>query len=478
VGECHCSKATTRLAPFRFSLPELLPPIFGRFTKESSGLNAGKRGRDMLQIGINVWSASLSGTMPQSMAQVILASEPNGLAIGADGSMSIKDVSTPSNNMNGDITEKFSAYPSTKWLIGENGLYSSGTNLRPEYNASGSILGLRVEGQRTNLALRSQEINNGSWTRNRLSTVTTDAITAPDGALTAEKIVEDTTSGQHYVQQVITTVASSVYTASAFFKAGERSVAIIASDGFRANFNLTNGTVSETAGSPIASSITPVGNGWYLCALTFAAADTSQNFQLATCNAPTGFSYLGDGVSGLHIWQAQYELGVAVSSPIPTTSAQVTRSADDLTLATSLFGFSSTEGSLCATFRPSDISSECRAVQLDDGTENERFSLGNDSSGAGMLAVVDGGAGQTGPLTAGTVNTTDHEELAASWGTDDFKLSSDGGAASVDTAGSLPTVTTLRLGCGNSFVSPLNGHLKRLMILPRKMSAAELQSWP
>ena len=93
-----------------------------------------------------------------SLAALMLLNETNGVAIDfTDLSMQIKDTITPANVFSGDPNSKLTyTSPSTKWILGANGIYTSGTTLRTEYNASGTALGLRVEEARTNLFLNSR----------------------------------------------------------------------------------------------------------------------------------------------------------------------------------------------------------------------------------------------------------------------------------------------------------------------------------
>ena len=63
---------------------------------------------------------------------------------------------------------------------------------QPRVESSGGVLGLRVEGARTNSVLRSQELDNAAWTLDFagggvIPTRTANAATAPDGTPSAER---------------------------------------------------------------------------------------------------------------------------------------------------------------------------------------------------------------------------------------------------------------------------------------------------
>lgn len=88
----------------------------------------------------------------------LLRRERAGFAIDfTDMSMVVRDPFTPTNNFVGDPNSKLTyASPSTKWIRGADGLFTSGTTLRTEFDAAGNALGLRIEEARTNLFLNSR----------------------------------------------------------------------------------------------------------------------------------------------------------------------------------------------------------------------------------------------------------------------------------------------------------------------------------
>jgi hypothetical protein len=169
------------------------------------------------------------------------------------------------------------------------------------------------------LLLRSEEFDNAAWTKTR-SSITSNTIVAPDGTLTGDKLVEDTTaSNTHQVSQPASLTAGT-HTYSIFAKAGERSVlqtfrSNLNIDLFTHTFNLSTGTASGTG-----ASIVSVGNSWYLCISTVtvnATGSTGINFSI---NNGSTNSYTGDGTSGIYLWGAQLEQSTTVGEYIPTTS--------------------------------------------------------------------------------------------------------------------------------------------------------------
>ncbi len=202
--------------------------------------------------------------------------------------------------------------------------------------------GLLVEGQRTNLLLRSAEFDNSAWAKAG-STVTANAVVAPDGTLTADKLIENTATSYHGLIQVTPFVSGTPYTVSVFAKAGERSIVGIQASSWSnpndrgLNFNLATGVVSLAYNGAVASdgTITHVGGGWYRCTATFVSDTTSSGLGILFLAKAVNDTapHTGDGTSGIFIWGAQLEAGEFPTSYIPTTSAQVTRTADRPTLA-------------------------------------------------------------------------------------------------------------------------------------------------
>lgn len=158
----------------------------------------------------------------------------------------------------------------------------------------------------------SEDFTNAAWTKYQ-STITANAIVAPNGTTTADKLIETATIGDHQVTRSFAATDNTAYTWSAYAKAGERS-------NFRlylqnkagtfnlADFDLSTGTITATSG--VTAVITPVGNDWYRCSVscnvgTGATASPAAILSYATISA-------GSGTNGLYIWGAQIEGSTSV----------------------------------------------------------------------------------------------------------------------------------------------------------------------
>jgi hypothetical protein len=335
-------------------------------------------------------------------------------------------------------------------------------------------LGLLVEESRTNLALRSGDISNAAWSKLNAS-VTANAAVAPDGTLTGAKIVEDGTLNQHGVLQTLTVVSGSAYTQSVFAKAGERTWLYMTEGNnvtATAWFNLATGalgTVSGT-GSPSAT-ITPLGNGWYRCALTFTPIATSANIQVRPTTANGSSSaYQGDGASGLYAWGGQLELGAFSTSYIPTTSASATRAADVSTMVLAAMA----QGTMFVNALASvNDGSSRRAVSINDGTVNNEIST-NLLTATSKCVVVTGG------VTQASINLTSPgwvgpKKTAIAFALNDFAATSNSDAPVIDSSGTVPTTTTLDIGqvAGSAFFC---GYIRQVIIYNSRLPNAQLQA--
>lgn len=407
-----------------------------------------------------------------SLAAADILTEGAGLSFVADDmSASVKGHTT---NFDGDANGLFTySSPSTKYVRNSAGILVPGTTMRCDHDASGNKLGLLIEEQRTNLLLRSAEFDNASWTKTN-TTVTADQVAAPDGTVSADKIEATSTTSE--MRQDVTVTGTSA-TLFAFFKKGNSPtgmnvLAIRSQTGgttlLAASINLDTGAITYITGSSGAVAV-DWGNGWWLFYMT--ATITSGH----TIRGPVGNngSAIASGAFS-YIWGAQLEAGSFPTSYIPTAGSQVTRAVDTITLATSAFPFSALAGILAIEGRTPAGAGTHDLAQIDDGTANERIRIVRNSSNEIHCIVTDGGVDQC-DLNLGAVANGTAFKVAFSWAANDFAASLNGGAVQTDTSGTLPTVTTLRLGSGNS--AYWNGHVRKLRQLPRnRTSNAELQA--
>lgn len=176
-----------------------------------------------------------------------------------------------------------------------------------------------------NMVANSQAINN--WTLIG-STVSSDATTAPDGTLTADKVVETATTGEHLAYTGLTAEDGAGYVFSIYAKAAERSWLYLRNTettGKGVWFNLSNGTIGTSDPGRIGT-IQSVGNGWYRCSVYAAGIAGFWVVAINVASADNTYSYSGTAGNGIYVWGAQLERVTYQTAPrayIPTTSAAV-----------------------------------------------------------------------------------------------------------------------------------------------------------
>jgi hypothetical protein len=335
---------------------------------------------------------------------------------------------------------------------------------------TGECLGRSVWESRTNLLLYSEEFDNAYWTKSNV-TISTNQIIAPDGTLTADKMVEDATLNQH---RIFRAIDGSTKNVSIYAKAAERSyIGLFAAVGTRTYFNLSAGTIG-TVSSGSTATIESVGNGWYRCSLYNAHPTNSGLVQLSTDG--TTETYTGDGVSGVYIWGADLEAGTFATPYIPTVASTVTRIADSAVITGTNFSswYNPSEGCFVASALTENTTSSGSALSAEDGTTSNRTQVRINSSSALSLTVVVAGTIQV-SMTNGSFAANVYKIGAASYKFNDYAISCDGAAVSTDTTATVPVVNQLVIGGGTSQNS-LNGYLKRLTYYPQALTSANLQA--
>lgn len=145
-------------------------------------------------------------------------------------------------------------------------------------------------------------------------TISSNTTTAPNGTLTADKLIPNTTSAQHRIFNQTSFLGDGVL--SVYAKAdGYNFLSLGASGGVAGAtiiFNLANGTISGTA-SGFTPAIENVGNGWYRCSILNSTMGSGGNisYWIIARNANSAADYVGDDVSGILIWGAQLVQGTA-----------------------------------------------------------------------------------------------------------------------------------------------------------------------
>ena len=198
-------------------------------------------------------------------------------------------------------------------------------------------MGLLLEQPRTNAFTYSEQFDNAAWSKLTCS-ITPNVWRAPDGTLTADKLVEDSTASEvHWLSRTPPTLTdNTLSTYSVYARAGERSLFGVGIQKKNATtaytyFNLATGAVGSI-GSGVLARIEKFADGWYRCIVNFNPLSGGTVPVVRVFGPPSETSsWSGDGASGIYLWGAQFETDrVFHTSYIPTVASTVQRNNDSL----------------------------------------------------------------------------------------------------------------------------------------------------
>lgn len=375
---------------------------------------------------------------------------------------------------------------STATRINDKGLIETVASGAPRIDYDPVTLackGLLIEESRTNLLTYSQDFDNAVWTKSR-SSVSANATTAPDGTVTADKLVEDTSTNSHLVEEVTTVTSGVAYTYSAFVKAAERTEVLVQmyiGASFGVVVNLSTGAFVTNSGSPTSTSIQALPNGWYRVSVTATSLTTGNGYCDIYPRSGSTAIYTGDGTSGLYIWGAQLEAGSFATSYIPTTSAQVTRAADAASMTGTNFSswYRQDEGTFVVEFTTSITTTSAyrRVIDANDGTNPNTINLEFDGSGTGKFAESVGNSTNQAFVISDVKSANTGIKAAFAYKVNDISAAFDGTLATSDTSASLPTCTQLNIGSSpTGSVNYMIGHIARIAYYPQRLPNATLQA--
>lgn len=366
--------------------------------------------------------------------------------------------------------------------IGPTGLVESVANgaLRHEWDSKTlDYLGILIEESRTNLVLQSNGIAGaGGVFEPQEATATLNAGVSPSGSADATRLIESATTATHRLRWWSVgsqLAASSAYTFSCHAKAGERASLTLILGG-SASFHLTTGAI--TADQGVVAGMRTLPNGWWRCWITVTTpsipSSGSPYADIRIGNGSTT-SYLGDGASSIYVWGAQLEAGAFPTSYISTATSASTRAADVLTRSTAGW-YRPDEGSWMGEWFTRAPGATAWALLASLGSAyTDVLLLGIVGTGTGMFRVRAGGADQCNFW--GAVPDGLHRHALA-YRANDFAYAADGGAAQTDSTGAVPALLGQTLYVGRSSTgdgSYANGHIRRLVYFPKRLTNAQLQ---
>ena len=370
---------------------------------------------------------------------------------------------------------------------------SSATDYIATYDGArtvGEPLGLLVEESRTNYYAHSQDfLNTSTWSKDVNLVVAADtSITDPTGGTGAFKLSEAAptgSSGQASLNTAspYTAAVGEVTTLSVFARpisGGTNELVLTQWGEGYVSFNLNNGTIAYQTGDETGE-ITPAGNGWYRCSMRVTETNSGSgvyyyDYIMAGSGSFQSGSqlYTPSGKDCFHIFGAQVEVGAGATSYIPTSGASVTRAADDITLATSSFGYNTAANTVLASFTMQEGTAASPGVfRLDDGGNNYRELAWYDRASTDLRmqsreSSVTNWTPQTGLTTPfSRVIAMRHNGTVA-------QDAIDGALGSAQTLAAAPTTTRTTLYLGANGTNVMTGHIRRFTYWPRAINDASL----
>jgi hypothetical protein len=354
---------------------------------------------------------------------------------------------------------------STATYFDATGVMRSAASNAPRWDydpVTHALKGLLIEESRTNLWLYSADASNAAWLESggivAAPVVTGNQVAAPDGTVTAARVVYPAVSGAGAWTQVTQqiAVAANSYAFSVWLRGnvgGERLYLMTTVDAvtyYRQQATLTTAWQRFTL-------ITPSINGGYYWQIGTDLRDVGQT------SAPA---------QTIYIWGGQLETGAFATSYIPTTAAAVTRAADVATVPTGAWFNAAGTGTAAIEFNPSGVAPAAYPRLFADAASSKGLYLNSSL----QFGVFDGGtiAATSNAATLGAVSKA-AGTLPASSGTSTFVLNG-GPSASVALSIGFGSTSTFKLMGDNTAFDYADGYIRHARYWPRALTNAELQS--
>jgi hypothetical protein len=328
----------------------------------------------------------------------------------------------------------------------------------------------------------SEDFTNANWSGGNYTIVAND-LTSPDGTQNADKFTTTSTSVENNMRisniSILANIGSS-YTTTIFAKKGTGNFLRIrnlfvtngGTDG-NAWFNLNTGAVGTVQSSQTAS-IQDMGNGWYRCSLTGVVGLVNSvsfiDFGFTNTDAT---KFPSSNVNG-YVWGAQLEAGSYATSYVPTTTASVTRVADDCVKSSASSIIGQTEGVIYINwdYKNSGSSLGNLPICLDGGSGNEVYFYA-DTNGNYSCEMYLSNAQQF--SFSGSLGSFGTKKIAIAYKQNDFALYVNGVQIGTDNSGSVPAMDRLYIGrfYGNTTSNIASG-VSEVLLFKTRLTNAQL----
>jgi hypothetical protein len=371
----------------------------------------------------------------------------------------------PSTSSVGDFTV---TRATTATRVNASGLIESVASGIPrlDYFASGGVVGcpaLLVEPSAQNLCLQSEAFNT-TWTlvtggTGLLPVITANAVVAPDGTTTADRIVFNRGAGNSssdfsQIQQVVNLAVSGTYTLSVYAKA-TTSGDVGKQFYIRAKNNLVSGSLTS---SWVRYTNTETG-----------VASGNTNVIIGNRGA-----FTADNSVSVDLWGAQLETGSVATSYIPTTTASVTRNADVISVSGAVSGsIGQTEGTLYAEV---DVSRETLSsiITIDDGDTSDFINIIKNANLTIRVRIRRASGTITSIITSSAVAVGVHK-IALGYKNGDYALYIDGVSAGTSTdSTNYPATSLTQCVLSNTNYGPFNDRIRAAALYTTRLTDTQL----
>ena len=357
--------------------------------------------------------------------------------------------------------------------LGSDGLlkFAAEDEPRIEYGSDGSLKGLLIEEQRTNLFNNSNDPNlvdgGGSFL-----TVSANTEDDPAGSASASLITAQN-ANSFFGPRFTSGATGQVYTASFIVKnngsAQSRILVRNSIDAADITVSWDGATLTSTTDTSGSSSTEPLGSNYYRISVTYTATEGTQR--------PRIYPDTIDGSNSLVVYAWQLEAGSFATSYIPTSGSQVTRSADLASIPVSAFGYNQDAGTIVveySTFHTYTGSPYPRVVTLSQVGAASRTSVEILGYAAfTSFEVYNLSASQVSEFVGGGGG----DKAAIAFAQDDVQAAKDGSlVGATDTSATIVPYTDIFIGMSTAVGSAhISGHIKSLKYYPRRLTNTQLQ---
>lgn len=341
------------------------------------------------------------------------------------------------------------ARTSTGTYFNSGGLLATANSGTPRFSYDPLTLvpqGLLIEESRTNSVVYSNDFMQSGWFRDHCSIIPNAAI-SPDGTINAS-LLYPISSGPVFGQLYRTCNINGPL--SVFVKfAGRRWLCVTDVTGVTGAvwFDLQNGVVG-TVTATYSATIQKLPNNWYRCSVV--PPSSWSYFDILSTDADNTNTVTASGQNGIYVYGAQIEPGAFPTSYIPTQASTVTRAADNASMTGTNFSswYNQTQGTfVCSAFIGTGGNANY-IPQADDGSNANRILNDITLSANHQYVIVGSSTVGDNLLANATVNTIN--TVANTYKVGSFVSSLNGGAVVTSAPGSLPTLTTARIGTNNA----------------------------